>query len=261
MLHVQLASNIANAFAYSPRFRAPVYGGTVPHIDFKLDDPDPTPTFSPYSTDLGPLDAERINTMCLVEYPEWKTGREPDLRENHHEYGSIGEFYDAVRVGIAELRHELRGGVKQVDEFQRFYNNLPNATITRDGTEGYQQAMTLIDVIVDQGEGQTQGAATVPAAYQNTADGFEDSWPHYRKFMTIRAKGRFPDTWTGVKDPEPGSPGRQAQEILIADFAAFLRTLEALFSGADPDAFGPQMAKLGGDILTCWKRGAIPRFS
>ncbi|HEX2087393.1 MAG TPA: ferritin-like domain-containing protein, partial [Solirubrobacteraceae bacterium] len=72
MLHVQLASNIANAFGLAPRFVPPVYGGpTVPHIDFALDVPNPTELYTPYSTAIGPLDLERVNTMCLIEYPEW----------------------------------------------------------------------------------------------------------------------------------------------------------------------------------------------
>lgn len=262
MLHAQLASNLANAFGYSPRFRPPQYGGPkVPHVDFSLDDPDPTARFSPFSTELGPLDATRINTMCLIEFPEWSTGRATDPREDRSEYGSIGEFYDALRIGITQLHEHLRGGIKQVSEFHRFYAKLDVSTITLDGMAALPQAMTLIDVIVDQGEGQTEGDADVPADFQNTADGYQNDWPHYRKFMHIRDMRALPETWAGVSDPPTGTPGHRAQATLVADFAAFLGTLEELFSGGDPEAFGPQMAKLGGDVLTCWKYGAIPRFS
>jgi hypothetical protein len=262
MLHAQLACNISNAFSYSPKFRAPVYqADKVPHVNFDLDVPNPTTIFTPFSAELGPLDEKRVNTMCLVEYPEWDTERQPDLRENQEEYGSIGEFYDAVRTGMYELKHELRGGVKQVDEFRQFYNRFSEPTITRDGDRGYVQAAKLIQVIVDQGEGQTQEVADVPLEYQNTADGFRDSWPHFRRFTFIRNSRPFPETFSGVPDPPRGSPGYKAQQTLIKDFAAFMRTLDALFSGANADEFGPQMAKIGGDILTCWQRNAIPRFS
>jgi Ferritin-like len=262
MLHAQLACNIANAFGYSPRFTAPAYtADKIPHIDFRLDVPNPTEIFTPFSGELGPLDQKRLNTMCLVEYPEWDTERSPDLRPKQSEYGSIGEFYDAVRVGIYELRHELRGGVKQVSEFGPFYNAFSEPAITRDGEEGVNQALRLVQVIVDQGEGQTSGDADVRLEYQATTDGFENSWPHYRKFLFVRAMRELPETWVGAPDPAPGSEGRKAQEILIKDFAGFMETLNALFSGAQPVKFGAQMAKLGGDIVTCWKRGAIPRFS
>lgn len=262
MLHAQLACNIANAYGYSPTFTAPVYeGDDIPHIRFALDVPNPTRTFRPYSAELGPLDERRINAMCLIEYPEWDTERTPSLRPRREEYGSIGEFYAAVRAGMAELRHHVRGGIKQADHFQFFYQGLKNPTITRDGNEGYRQAVTLVDVITDQGEGQTQGDADVPAEFQNTADGFHESWPHFRKFLYIRTLGALPETFSGEAEPPPGSPGGQAQQRLIQDFGRFLRTLDALFSGGHPEDFGPLMAKLGGDILTCWQNGAIPRFS
>jgi hypothetical protein len=262
MLHAQLASNIANAYGYSPTFMAPVYHGhDVPHLRFRLDVPNPTQTFRPYSAELGPLDKWRINTMCLIEYPEWDTERTPDLRPSREEYGSIGEFYAAVRAGMTELRHQVRGGVKQVDQFRFFYANFSQPTITLDGYDGYQQAMTLVDLITDQGEGQTQGDADVPAEFQNTADGLEESWPHFRKFLFIRAQEELPEKFGGVAEPPPGSPGHKAQQRLIQGFAVFLQTLDALFRGEHPGNFGPLMAKLGGDILTCWQNGAIPKFS
>ena len=261
MLHVQLASNIANSFGHSPRFAPPVYGGpTIPHVDFSLDDPNPTDEFTPFSTEIGPLDTERVNTMCLIEYPEWDTEREPDLREHHEEYGSIAEFYAAVRVGMYELREHLRGGVKQVDEFRRYYDDFPGQTIDHDGDEGFLEGVRLIDLITDQGEGQSQGDTAVAAEHQNTADGFEPSWSHFRRFSEIRDSGSLPATYGGVADPPPGSPGHRAQEILVGDFAAFMQTLEALFGGRDAHGFGARMAKIGGDMLTCWQRGAIPRF-
>jgi hypothetical protein len=262
MLHAQLAGNVANAFGQVPTFSPPVYAGTnVPHINFALDKPNPTDIFTPFSAELGPLDETRINTMCLIEYPEWRTQRQPDLRQKQEEYGSIAEFYAAVQLGIRQLRDELRYGINQVNEFEHFYQNYPSHTITRAGVDGYRQAMSAIEVIIDQGEGQTQGDADVPPEYQNTADGFHESWPHFRKFTWIRDEPRRPETYTGVADPPPGSPGYQAQQTLITDFAEFLATLDAMFSGTQRPEFGPQMSKVGSDILTCWQRNAIPRFS
>lgn len=261
MLHTQLAANICNAWGLRPKFTVPDYTtGSVPHIEFDLDDPDPTTVYTPYSAHLGPLDLERINTMCLVEYPEWNTERTPDLRRANSEYGSIGEFYDAVRFGLAELREHCRGGVNQVSEFKHFYNGFAQPTISRDGEAGYQQAMQLIDVIVDQGEGQSESVINVPVDYQNTADGYKDSWPHFRKFSWIR-DAPLPQVWTGTATPARGSAGALAQDVLCADFAAFLDVLERLFAGQHPTQFGSLMAKLGGDVLSCWKSGAIPRFA
>jgi len=262
MLHVQLAANMANAFGLRPQFTAPRYHGhRVPHIDFALDVPNPVETYKPYSAEIGPLDEARVNTMCLIEYPEWRTARQPELREDHSRYGSIAEFYDAVRAGMRQLRAHVRGGVNQVDEFGLFYNEFPDQTVTRDGDDGYLEALSLIGLITDQGEGQSEGDLSVAPEHQNTADGFHESWTHFRKFTLIRNAGKWPETFAGVPDPPPGSPGHEAQETLVADFGGFLATLDRMFGGEEPADFGAQMAKLGGDILTCWQRGAVPRFS
>jgi Ferritin-like len=262
MLHTQLAGNLANAFELHPAFTAPVYAGhDIPHLRFRLDEPNPTRTYHPYSAELGPLDEPRVNAMCLIEYPEWRTGRTPSLQPNREEYGSIGELYAAVRAGIAALRGHLRGRTDQVDEFRNYYAGFSQPTITRDGPAGYPQAVTLIELITSQGEGQTQGEADVPLPFRNTADGFHERWPHFRKFSSIRAAGALPATFRGEALPPEGSPGHRAQQRLIRDFGDFLRLLEAMFRGERSPAFGPLMAKLGGDILTCWQHGAIPRFS
>ncbi|MGK5048979.1 ferritin-like domain-containing protein [Janthinobacterium sp. GB4P2] len=263
MLHAQLVANVANAYGYSPTLAAPPYQGkAVPHLDFDLDTPNPTTEFSPYSAELGPLDRTRINTLCLVEYPEWRTERNPDPSETLEDYGSIGEFYVALRAGMTQLRGEVRGNRRQLDQFGPFYNQCGQLYVSDDGEAGFRQAMTLLDIIVDQGEGQTEPVDTVPAEFQNTADGFQNSWPHFQKFDYIRRLANWPECYGGTADPAPATPGHAAQQMLIADFSAFLATLNRMFSG-EPllPAFGAQMAKLGGDVLTCWQRNAIPRFS
>jgi len=263
MLHATLASNVANAYGYSPTFKAPIYEGQhIPHLDFDLDTPDPTELFSPYSAELGPLDLERINSMCLIEYPEWDTGHQPDLQPNIEEYGSIGEFYDAVLVGAAELAGDyLRGGRNQVDYFQNYYREFEQQTVVDDAGAGLAQALVLIEAITEQGEGQTEGDTDIPPEFRNTADGYEAEWPHFRKFTSIRDSGRLPETWEGVADPKKGSDGWEAQERLIRNFTAFRKSLEALFSGDDPGDFWANMATLGANVLTCWQNGAIPKFS
>ncbi|MCH8308912.1 MAG: ferritin-like protein [Chloroflexi bacterium] len=261
MLHMELASNVANAYGKSPVFNAPSYQGTtIPHLEFDIDTPDPRNTFTPYSAEIGPLDQKRINAMCLIEYPEWDTGHEPNLQENTQEYGSIGEFYEAVRVGATELVSYIQGGQNQIDFFQRYYSDFAQQTITREGKEGLKQVMNLINAITEQGEGQTQGHTEIPEEYRNTADGFEPSWSHYTKFIAIRDSHNFPETYSGHTHPNT-EKGKAAQLALINSFTNLRETLQTLFSGGDQGQFWVQMTKVGGDILTCWKSGAIPRFS
>jgi hypothetical protein len=262
MLHALLAANIANAFGYTPTFNVPAYGGdTVPHIDFNLDEPNPTELFTPYTAQIGPLDETRLNTMCLIEYPQWDTRRKPDLRGEISSYGSIGEFYAAVGWALAAFADRTRGNYRQVDQFAGFYNAFPQRTVTDDGLAGYRQAIAMLSLIVDQGEGQTEDDAWVAEVHRNTADGYDDRWPHYHKFMAIRNATVRPAVYPAEPEPKRGTPGYAAQQRLIADFRAFVGVLNAMVSGKPAGDFGPLMAKLGGDVLTCWQRGAVPRFS
>jgi hypothetical protein len=142
-----------------------------------------------------------------------------------------------------------------------FYNDLSDQTVTLDGVDGYRQAIALIAVIIDQGEGESQGDTAVAPHHRNTADGFHENWSHFKKFSRIRGERDFPETYEAVADPPAGSPGAQAQTRLVRDFGDFLEILTAMFGGRDYSDFGPVMAKLGAAILSCWQRGAIPRFS
>lgn len=267
MLHTELACNVANAYGQVPKFAAPQYvGQTIPHLNFNLDTPNPTEIYSPYSAEIGPLDEERINAFCLVEYPEWKTGHTTDPMPTIDEYGSIGEFYDAVRVGASELRDEVKGNVNQVDLFQNYYNDFEAQLIKDDGSKGFDQAMILVDAITEQGEGGTSGDTDIPAEFQNTADGYEEEQPHYRKFLQVRNVVLYdprerPEVYSGVANPDPGSAGDKAQKILVQNFTDFCKTLEGMFSGQPPTNFGSEMATLGGNILNCWKNGAYPKYS
>ena len=145
--------------------------------------------------------------------------------------------------------------------FRNYFEGFKQQTVTDDGLAGLAQVRVLIDAITDQGEGQTEGDTDIPPEFRNTADGVHSAWPHFRKFNAIRDVGGFPATWEGVADPKPGTAGFKAQKTLIDNFSAFLDTLHVLFSGGDPGDFGAQMVTLGANILTCWQKGAIPKFT
>jgi ferritin-like protein len=262
MLHLQLVANVANAYSYSPTFGPSAFayeGTTIPHLDFDLDPDDPTGHFSPYSAEIGPLDEVRINGMCLVEYPEWDTGRQPAYRDDVTEYGSIGEFYDAVEYGAKQLASDIVGGINQVDLFSAFYRKLPQMTVQASGSEGIAQVALLIDVIRDQGEG-AKAADLIDVAFQNTADDSEPEHTHYDKFCQIRATA-LPATYP-VKDPgQYTAQERKRLAILAENFARFMSLLGDLFAGKSPPDFAPLMVTIGGNILTCWKSGVTPKFT
>lgn len=260
MLHLQLASNVSNAFGHSPSFEPPAYVGTrIPHLDFQRDEHDPTPDYSPYSAEIGPLDALRINAMCLIEYPEWDTKTPPELKENMSEYGSIGALYQAIEVGVTELRGEIRGRRRQVDLFGQFYQDTRHLTVTKDGAAGLPEVLSLLQVIRTQGEAARRHEA-IPASYQNTADDSAPSLSHFSKFSKVRI-ARLPETYTGVVDPPKGSPAHAAQEHVRWSFRELLLVLSRLFSGEEANDMGATMARAGAAIGSCWQKGAVPRFS
>lgn len=261
MLHLQLVANIANSYGYSPVLKPAAfrYDGTIPHLDFSLDPVNPTILFRPFSAEIGPLDQRRINAMCLIEYPEWDTGGKPDYRDDVSEYGSIGEFYDALEYGARQLASDIVGAVNQVDLFAAFYRDLPTMTVQSGGTGGLPEVGLLIDVIRDQGEAaKVDDPIAVP--FRNTADDSDPGGSHYEKFCRIRG-GPLPATYP-VKDPSDYTPDdHQRRQILIDNFARFTAVLGQLFSGQKPSGFEPLMVTIGANILTCWKNGVTPQFT
>lgn len=260
MLHVQLAANVSNAFGLRPKFGAPVYQGeTIPHLDFQLDKPDPRETFHPFSAEIGPLDALRINSMCLIEYPEFDTGHEPDFRDTVTEYGSIGEFYDAIEYGAKQLAADIRGGSHQVDLFSAFYRNLPKLTVEDSGASAFPQVALLLDTIRDQGEGR-KSTGDVAAPFQNTADDSNPQLSHFDKFVEIR-NAALPATYPLKAPSEITDRDRALQQILVDNFTALRAALEATFAGRKPATFESLMVTIGGNITNCWKNGVPPKFS
>lgn len=261
MLHMQSAANVANAFGCSPEFAAPQYGGEkIPHLDFSGDDPDEVKKFSPYSTRIGPLDAEHINAMCLIEIPESDTGEPPELNEDVTAYGSIGQFYQAVRFGATQLRQHLRGGIRQVDFFSAYYRNAPALTVSSNGTEGFDQAALLIDLITDQGEG-VRKAPEIATPFRNTADDIRPDEDHFDKFLGIKNCGPLPDVYPVKSVEEYTEHDKKLEAILIHNFTGLRHALEATFKGENPENFFPLMASVGGNIRNCWKHGITPKFS
>jgi hypothetical protein len=260
MLHLQLASNVANAYGLSPTFDAPQYvDQAIPHLNFSIDQPDPRRDFIPFTAEIGPLDAERVNAMCLIEFPEWGQSP-PDLHDDVTEYGSIGAFYDAVEYGARLLQSDLQGGVRQVDYFSAFYRDLPALTVAESGPAGFRQVGLLLSVIRAQGEGDKIRREQLPAPFRNTADDSAAGQDHYEKFLAIRS-APLPATYP-VKPPSAlTDQDRELHAGVVASFAELRTAMAAMFAGGETRPFLPVMARVGAGIQTCWKRGLVPRFS
>ena len=246
----------------SPVFDPPPYAGTtIPHLDFSEDDPKEVDKFKPYTAEIGPLDLEHINAMCLIEIPETLTDDPPDLNEDVNDYGSIGAFYQAVAHGAAQLKSDLRGGVKQVDYFSAFYRNAPALTVTGSGDDGFNQVSLLIDLITDQGEGDGNQAEEVKLVFQNTADDIDPASDHFDKFLSIKSSPKLPEVFNATPADRYTREQQELEAIQREQFDALRVALRALFSGENPPDFFPLMASVGSAIRNCWEHGVTPKFT
>jgi hypothetical protein len=260
MLHAQLAANVYNSFQPTPPL--PIGPFTyakevgVPHLDFDLDS-GAVDKYGKPDASLGGLDLTRIGTMCLIELPE-SSPPSPDPSEEH--YATIGDFYDALKIGMGQHADAVIGHHNQVDYFKNFYRNLSHTTITQNGPDGLSQALELVQVITEQGEGRTHTIEEIPVEYRNTADGYDTSSSHFRKFNAIRdalLAGRAPATYP--VDPHPTDT--QPQQALKLNFAKLLGSIQELFNGGPAGDFGVLMHTVGANILSCWRRGIVPQLS
>lgn len=289
MLHLELAANVANTYGVNVKFTVPKYGDGIPHLNFAINEPDPTKIFKNWSSKLGPLDAARIDAMCLIEYPEWGAGSlelldqkmstlqekestekalqgmqhlqgEVKLLKDTTKYGSIGAFYNAVKIGAWKFYKQIEPRY-QMDDFRRYYADAKSLIINKSELDGLLEVWELLYIITDQGEGENSGNEQITPEHRNTATDPSPGVDHYGKFLRVRAAGQFPETYHGELDPAPHSPGSAAQETLVKNFTDFRMSLEARFSGKVTPDFWTQMATLGANIRTCWTYSTVPRFS
>ncbi|AMO55026.1 hypothetical protein GZ77_00260 [Endozoicomonas montiporae] len=262
MLHLQSAANIANAYGLSPSFSPPVYKGkTIPYLDFSQDPPETIKPYCPYTAEIGGLDEQHINAMCLIEIPDYET--EPTSLQfcvNAQEYGSIGAFYEALRIGLEHLKDHIRGGVRQVDFFSAFYRNTPDMKITNSGSDGMNQVNMLINLITNQGEGVSKTYEKIPPAFQNTADDTAPEEDHFAKFNEIK-NSTLPVTFKAKPISKYTKEDKELEAILVRQFSHLMTALEGLFKGDNPENFFPVMASVGGAIRNCWEHGVTPKFS
>lgn len=196
--------------------------------------------------------------MCLIEYPDWDSSDPPELSDKVKEYGNIGEFYNAVAYGAAQLTEYLHGGRNQVDLFSAYYRNLPSLTVTDSGEVGFRQVDLLIHAITEQGEGISSAREDIVYSFQNTATDPDPQLSHFEKFIKLR--GKLPETYVVKAEGGYSPEDQELLKILLADIARLRNMLKKLFSGKNPGDFLPLMLTVGADIQNCWKHGVTPRF-
>lgn len=194
MLHMTLVANLLNAVGGHPRVAHPEFVTSYPaRLPFSSDSLPPI--------GLRHFSPEALDTFLLIERPQSfvpPTGKETG-------WTSIGQFYGAVRDGLAELVARQGGDetkvftgdpARQVGP-QDFYNSGGEAfAIT-----GLKNALLALRVISEQGEG-------IDASLWDSDDqifGEQRQAAHYFRFNEIRTGRRY-SRYDLPRTPPSGSP-------------------------------------------------------
>ena len=243
MLHLTLAANLLNAVGGRPLLDIPQmlpgYPRPLPHSDRS------------FEISLFRFGAEAIETFLKIEQPSSANG----LPEGDN-YETIGQFYQAIKLGLRELSEALGEAnvfcgepARQVTD-QHFYSGGGRII----AVDSLATALAALEEIVEQGEGA--GHAQVWDGDSDVFHPERDQVAHYYRFRELQFGRRYRrgDTprsgptggpisidWDAVRsmrsnprtaDHVAGSPIRLAQEEFNHSYCALLQRLEEAFNGA-----------------------------
>jgi hypothetical protein len=240
MLHLTIAANLLNAVGGEPAIDRPAF---VPEYPKRL-------PFTDIVVSLAPFSQATIEACAVIEHP----GPEHRVVEEFRgeKYGSIAEFYDAIKHGLVVLCQRL--GPEQVfagdparqvgiESFYGAAGGVPRIT-------GLGEAGLAIDTIIDQGEGLRDDVFDGDHLIGET-----EEVAHYFRFLEVLA-GRYyragdtPATgptgpalsvdWNAaypmcanpkIADYPPGSEVRARAEEFNAVYRRVLAALHLAFNG------------------------------
>ncbi|MBI4750525.1 MAG: hypothetical protein HY774_18740 [Acidobacteria bacterium] len=283
MLHIELAANLCNAI-----------GARVDFIGedgrfFPKYDPDSVPYIAVPSelrdqVRLAPLSLDSIGLLTWIEHYLPRVPSPPLSTQPRDQYRSIGEFYHALQHGVDVMWEDLypqQGSptvtdLKQKDDFQTVLHRRRrdwiledyqfSVTISGNSHQARKRADSLIQAIICQGEGATEGNhLQVNPAYQlKHGDATEialDRWTHWERFSQIEEilKVARIETFPVRPESEAGPELESLQQQLNQTLTSFLETLTANFSTAESLNLDP-MGSLGSLIYQVWKAGGVPEL-
>jgi hypothetical protein len=173
MLHMTLAANVLNAVGGKPKIGsrkwAPVYPSDMPHSAIR------------FKVNLLRFSKEAVNTFLRIERPA-----PPTEVPKPGKFGSIGQFYEAVRGELRRLDREkgiFRSKQNQVTGEHYYYDSGGKLF----GVDCLHDAEQALDEIVGQGEGIDGSIKDGDGA--SFGDGIE--YAHYFRFNEIFHERRY----------------------------------------------------------------------
>ncbi len=271
MLHLELASNLCMALGHVPEFKRPHYDERT-RIPFIHPDPSELPErLRGYVVGIGPLDQNQLKLFCAIEFPEKPRTKDWPDKDS---YDSIGELYEALKIGVAHLWDECYVGAgaeyPQVTAFEGYTPRLNVDIGFSQSITGLDSALRAIDAIVAQGEGAADHC--VPREFeppkQTDAEQYHSGWfaptlSHYQKLSIILGNERhLPATY---QRSEQGSGEQKEQQAALSEhFGLLLKALGDTFhpgSKGLSKGFWPAMSGMQDRITAVWRAGAVPSFS
>lgn len=232
MLHMTLASNILNALGVCPVIDKP---------DFIPQYPKPLPggVESGLVVHLAPFSTDQLEAFLEIEQPE----RPHDFKSFAavEQPLTIGMFYARLSAAIEALGD---GYFKGHPRFQVGPDLLPESVVVHDVATAQQ----AISVIVDQGEGTTNGPGEVVGSDFAHYYRYQEI-KHGRRLVRVSESGPVDDQWSYTGDPVafdptgvyavPKDPGPYASGTVQAfandnfnyTYTCLLRALHELFGG------------------------------
>jgi CDGSH-type Zn-finger protein len=242
ILHLTLAANLLNAVGGSPVLDAPhllpPYPTTLPHGDRS------------FEISLVPFGPEAIELFLAIERPS-----APNASPEGEDYETIGQFYEAIELGLGELCNAL--GEENV-----FVGDPARQITAGFGYTGSGRLIPVYDLpsaldalaeIIEQGEGTADH--DVWDGDQQMFDPERDEVAHYFRFLELKLGRRYrrgdtPESgptgdvvnvdWAGVR-PMRRNPStkqhpsrsaiRLAQEEFNHTYSTLLHLLEHAFNG------------------------------
>jgi hypothetical protein len=267
MLHLQLVANLCLALGAPPNFTASVYGKPIRFLD--PEDPQ-TGHNALINAVLGPFDQQRLETMLAIESPDELEDRMKDHTTPDYPYQSIGELYDALLAGIAQVGEAQFPwtGTNQVDEHSGYFG--PQQYSMK--IANLNDAKAAVRVINEQGEGKAMEPVPTPPYNESQFPVESDcvlanapfdpptlnKFSHFGRFVAIQSQvtaGGWPAVYLGVN-----SPNDPAQAHLKSDFASLISSLKSLWNTGTGD-LDAMMSKLLGDLKKCWQAQVVPQWT
>jgi CDGSH-type Zn-finger protein len=249
MLHMTLAANLLNAVGGAPAIDTPQilpsYPAYLPHSN------------RAFLVSLEKFSPEAVELFMKIERPEEHAGLPED-----DNFETIGQFYEAIEVGLKTLCEKLGE--------RKLFAGDPARQVTDDAyyggsgrivaVDGLESALAALGEIVEQGEGLQH--REIWDGDRNMFHPERDEVAHYFRFAEIAAgrrhqRGddprsgptgeRLPVDWVAVHNMRPnprttdypiGSEARLRMEEFNRSYASVLHLLDRCFNGS-PQLIGP----------------------